>query len=99
MRFFNTIRTDWGTAAGALLTAVTLFAGGVAYAVHLRDDATASRTTDQDHETRLRGIETHVTHIDDSVTTLQGDVTWIKQHTPVLPAAHDRDDARKTASN
>jgi hypothetical protein len=87
--------TDWGTVAAALLTAIGLFAGGVAYAVHLRDDASLSLATDRDHETRLRGIETHVTHIEDAVTALQGDVTWIKQHTP---AAH-RDDVRKTASN
>ena len=96
MKLVPTTLTDWGTAAGALLTAAAMFAGGVAYAVHLRDDATASRVTDADHEARLRGIETHVTHIDDAVTTLQGDVTWIKQHTPMLPA---HDDARKTASN
>jgi hypothetical protein len=96
MRFFNTIRTDWGTAAGALLTAAAMFAGGIAYAVHLRDDASASKATDADHETRLRGIETHVTHIDDAVTTLQGDVTWIRQN---MPAAHGAiDKAPQTAS-
>ena len=60
--------TDWGTMAAALLTAIGLFVAGIAYAVHLRDDASTSLAIDKDHETRLRGIETHVTHIDDAVT-------------------------------
>ena len=96
MRFLRTTLTDWGTAVGALLTAVTLFAGGIAYAVHLRDDASASKATDADHETRLRGIETHVTHIDDAVTALQADVTFIRQNVPAIHGAIDK--APQTAS-
>jgi len=94
VRFVRTTLTDWGTAAEALLTAIALAAGGVAYAVHLRDDASASRAADQDHETRLRGMETRVTHIDDTVTTLQSDVTWIRNN---MPAVHP--EPGKTASN
>ena len=97
MKILPNSLTAGATAAGALLTAAAMFAGGIAYAVHLRDDASFSRAIDADHETRLRGIETRVTHIDDAVTTLQGDVTWIRHN---LPAVHAVDgEPQKTASN
>jgi hypothetical protein len=70
----------WGTVTGACFTAISLIVATIAYAVHVGDQATASHTTDVDHETRLRAIETRVTHIDTAVTTLQGDVTWIRQN-------------------
>lgn len=91
-----------GTAAGVLLTAVSLVGGGIAYAVHLRDDATASRAIDMDHEQRLRVIETRVTHIDDAVTTLRGElgevhaeVSGIRHYLDRQPAGHDE---RQTAA-
>jgi len=77
----NTL-TAWGTAAAALLTAVSLFAGGIAYAVHLRDDASSSKASEADHESRLRNIETRLTQIAVSVERLSADVCWIRQNTP-----------------
>jgi hypothetical protein len=86
MKILPNTMTAWGTVAGALLTAVSLVVATIAYAVHVGDEATASRASDVDHETRLRAIESHVTHIDVAVTSLQGDVTWIRQNIDPRPA-------------
>ena len=75
-----------GTLAGVILTAASFFVGGIVYTVRLRDDATASRASDVDHETRLRLIENGVADMRADVRETKTDVSWIRSflaHKPV----------------
>ena len=81
----------WGTVAGALLTAGSLLFAGIVYETKLRDDATASRTCDVDHETRLRSIETTLGDIRADVRETRTNVSWLRRFLDRKDAGHEPD--------
>lgn len=76
-----------GTVAGSLFTAVSLFTAAIVFTVNLRNDATASRLADADHEIRLRGLE----EMRGDLKAVQTDVSWIRDY-------FDPDRQHKTAA-
>jgi hypothetical protein len=72
----------WGTVAGALLTACSMFGTVISYSVRIADDVGFSRSHLADHETRLRTIEA-------DARETRVNVAWIRGYLdpqPVLPA-------------
>lgn len=89
----------WGTVAGSLLAAVTLIGGGIVYTVKLRDDASASRVVDADHEVRIRVNESGLAEMKADVREIKTDVTWIRKFLDRQPAGPGDKEPTKTASN
>ena len=83
----------FGTLAGALFTAAAMLAGGIAYEVQLRDDATASRVSETDHEARLRTLESGLGEMRTDVRETKINVAWIRE-----TMGRPNKDAPKTAS-
>ena len=88
MKFSDSKIVAWGTLAGAVITGLSLAAGIVIYNVRLRDDATQSRQTDSDHETRLRTLEGSVAGIHTHLATIETDVKWIRGYLDPQPPLH-----------
>lgn len=65
-----------GTIAGTLLTGISLAVAAVAFVVNLRNDASASRLADVDHEARLRAVET----MRSDLSAVKTDVSWIREY-------------------
>lgn len=84
-----------GTIAGALLTATGMAAVGIAYVVDIRNDVTASRVCDRDHERRMREFETVIGDVRLDVRETKTDVSWIRRF---LDRQAEPDTLRKTAS-
>jgi hypothetical protein len=87
-----------GTLAGAMLTAAGMVAFGISYTVRIRDDATASRVCDADHEQRMRAIEGVISDVRVDVRETKTDVTWIRRFLDRHPTPAAKDD-RQTAVN
>jgi hypothetical protein len=88
-----------GTIALPLLALASAIGGGIVYTVRLRDDATASRQCDVDHENRLRVLESVASDLRADVRETNTNVGWIRTFLDPHRQPGKAKDASQTAIN